>query len=300
MTRNNSRTLLVTGASGHLGRRVVELLLEAEAGPVVATTRSPEKLADLALRGVVVRKADFDYPRLLTDAFAGADRMLLISTDAIERPGLRLRQHRKAIDAALGAGVKHVVYTSLTNPGADSPVLIAPDHRGTEEVLAASGLSWTILRNNLYTDFLLGSLPQAIAAGKLFAAAASGGAAYVTREDCARAAAAALLSSDASRRILDIMGPAVVGFADLAWLVSDLTGRPVTYIPVEPAALKAGMVETGLPELVADVLVSFQVAMAQGKMGPATSAVEELTGQHPMSVAEFLLQHRDLLVPERR
>ncbi len=187
-------TLLITGASGQLGRRVLELLLDAGAGKLIATTRNPEKLAELARRGVVVRKADFDDAASLPAAFAGAGRLLLISTDAVGTPGRRIAQHRAAVDAAVRAGVKHVVYTSLTRPEPGSPVTFASDHYGTEQALAASPLGWTILRNNVYTDFLLRSLPQAVATGKLVAAAGDGGAGYVTREDCARVAAAALLA----------------------------------------------------------------------------------------------------------
>lgn len=113
MNWNRSKTLLVTGASGHLGRRVVEILLDAEAGPIVATTRSPEKLAVLADRGAEIRRADFNDPASLDEAFDGADRLLLVSTDAL---GHRLPQHRAAIRAAVRAGVKHIVYTSLANP----------------------------------------------------------------------------------------------------------------------------------------------------------------------------------------
>ncbi|MEO5728244.1 MAG: NAD(P)H-binding protein, partial [Byssovorax sp.] len=145
-----NQTLLVTGASGQLGRRVVELLLEAKAGTVVAATRDPAKLADLAARGVLVRKADFDDEGSLAEAFAGVDRLLLISTDSLVRPGHRLAQHQAAVRAAVSAGVGHIVYTSFTNPGVESPITVAPDHRLTEEAIAATKLGFTILRNNLY------------------------------------------------------------------------------------------------------------------------------------------------------
>src|SRR5262249_19713219 len=138
-------TLLVTGASGHLGRRVLELLLEAGAGQIIAATRTPEKLADFAQRGVVVRHADFDDPASLAEAFKGAERLLLISTDAIGTPGLRIQQHTNAIKAAEEAGVSHVVYTSLINPEPGTPIAIAPDHYGTEQALAQSKLGFTVL-----------------------------------------------------------------------------------------------------------------------------------------------------------
>src|SRR5436190_8513588 len=124
-------TLLVTGASGQLGRRVVELLLEKGASSIIATTRTPEKLADFAARGVVVRPADFDDPDSLARAFAGAERLLMISAQIFDLEGTRLRQHLNAVRAAGAAGVKHAIYTSLVNPGSESPILLAPDHAGT-------------------------------------------------------------------------------------------------------------------------------------------------------------------------
>jgi len=290
-------TLLVTGASGQLGRRVLELLLEARAGKLIATTRNPEKLADLASRGVSVRQADFEDAGSLPSAFAGAERMLLISTDAVDKPGRRIAQHRAAVEAAVRAGVKHVIYTSLTNPGPGSPVTFAPDHYGTEQALAASPLGWTILRNNVYTDFLLRSLPQAVVTGKLVAAAGDGGAGYVTREDCARAAARALASQSLDRKILDITGPAVVTHGELAQMASDLTGRPVEYVRVEADELRQGLLAAGIPAVFTDIVVSFDVARAKGTLAVVSNAVAELTGRPPMSVAAFLESQRAVLVP---
>ena len=288
-----NRTLLVTGASGRLGRRVVELLVDSRADRLVATTRYPDRLADLAKRGVIVRRADFDDPRSLAAAFAGADRLLLVSTDAIDAPGRRIEQHRAAIDAARAVGAGHVIYTSFAEP--DPRFMVAADHWATEQALAASGLGWTALRHNLYAEYLEEVLPEAMASGRLVAAAGEGGAAFVTREDCARAAAAALSSTDTGDRVLEIAGPAIVTVRDVARLASELAGRPVSYVPVEPAALKAGLVAAGLRGHVADVLVSMHVAMAQGKFRAATSAVADLTGRVPMSVAAFLSSKSDLL-----
>ncbi len=292
-----TQTLLVTGASGHLGRRVVELLLEVKAGHIIATTRSPKKLADLAEQGVEVRQADFDQPETLAAAFAGADRLLLISTDAVDGTDRRIKQHRNAVNAAEQAGVKHMIYTSLTRPEPGTPILLAPDHHATEQALAASSLDWTVLRNNVYTDLFLMSLPQAVAAGQLAAAAGDGGVGYVTREDCARAAAAALKATTSGRTTLDITGPEVVTYAELAQIASDITGRPVSYINVPPEEMVKGMVGAGFPQGVAELLVSFQTATAQGYLALATDTVAELTGSAPQSVRNFLAAYKEALLP---
>lgn len=291
-----TQTLLVTGASGHLGRRVIDLLLKAEAGHIIATTRSPQKLAKLTKQGVEVRQADFDRPETLTKAFAGADRLLLISTDAVDGTDRRIKQHRNAVNAAEQAGVKHVIYTSLTRPEPGSPILLAPDHHATEQALVASSLDWTVLRNNVYTDLLLMSLPQAIATGQLVAAAGDGGVGYVTREDCARAAAAVLKAATSGRTTLDITGPEVVTYAALAQIAGDITGRPVSYINVPAEEMVQGMVEAGFPQGVAELMVSFQTATAQGDLALATDTVTELTGTAPQSVRDFLAAHKEALV----
>jgi NAD(P)H dehydrogenase (quinone) len=274
----------------------VELLLEKEAGKIMAGTRKPEKLADLAARGVTVRHADFDDPKGLEAALAGVDRVLIISTDAIDRPGRRLAQHKAAVAAAVSAGVKHAVYTSMPNPES-SPVVFAPDHLGTEQALKASGMSWTILRDCWYTDYLIPTLAPAVASGQLIAATGQGGAPYVTREDCAQDAAAALASSDTSNRTFNITGPDLLTYTELAKLASELTGRPVTFVPVEPAERVTQLIAVGTPEFIAKLLVSSQIAIAQGKMGTPTNAVKELTGREPMSVREFLSAHRAALLP---
>jgi NAD(P)H dehydrogenase (quinone) len=288
-------TLLVTGASGHLGRRVVELLLERGAGPIVATTRNPASLADLAARGVDVRKADFEDTASLAAAFRGVERALLVSTDALDRPGRRLAQHRAAITAMSQAGVKHAVYTSLPNPYAGSPVIIADDHRLTEEALAASPLDFTILRNNLYTDLMLQSLPAAVASGTLFDARGAGKAAFVTREDCARAAAGALAEGRAGRHTLDVTGPAAVSSAEVAALLTEFTGRQVAHVSLPPEEFAKAMTAHGLPAPVAALLASFDVAIAKGDLASVSDTVQRLGGRAPQSVREFLTAHRAAL-----
>ncbi len=300
MSENRQPVLLVTGASGHLGRRVIDLLLEQGTGTIIAATRTPEKLADYVERGVEVRYANFDEPASLAEAFAGVDRLLLISTDTLGVPGQRLNQHRAAVQAADTAGVKHVVYTSLINPGPDSPIKIAPDHRGTEEALAASSMGWTALRNNIYAEVLIGTLRQAIQmGGKLFSAAGDGKTAYITREDCARAAAAALADSFEGRRTLDITGPEALSRAELADIASRITGQTVVYVPLEPDQMIQGMVSAGLPAPVAEILASFDAGIAQGKCATVSGAVEGLTGRKPTRVADFLAAQPELLAAAR-
>lgn len=274
----------------------MEVLLEKGAGKIIAGTRKPEKLADFAARGVVVRAADFEDPKGLEGALAGVDRVLIISTDAIDRPGRRLAQHQNAVAAAVKAGVKHAVYTSMPNPET-SPVVFAPDHLGTEQALKASGIGWTILRNCWYTEFLIPTLAPAVASGKLVAATGQGGAPYVTREDCAQAAAAALASTDASNQTWNITGPDLVTYSDLANLASEITGRPVSFESVTPEERTAQLIALGTPEPIAKLLVSSQVAIALGKMGAPTTAVKELTGRTARSVREFLAANKSALMP---
>lgn len=294
----NNDPLLVTGASGHLGRRVVELLTsnpQTQGRKIIALTRSPDKLSDFAARGVEVRQGDFDQPATLQAAFAGVERLLIISTDALDRPGHRLEQHLAAVEAARTAGVKHVVYTSLTNPGPESPVTLAPDHWGTETALRESGLGYTVLRNDLYTDFLLMGLPHAVASGKLVNSYADGKVSYVTREDCAQAAAAALSGSFEGKTVLDITGPAALTQSELAGIVSEITGKAVEYVAVSPETATQNLQGAGLPLPIAQLLVSFEVAGTRGQLAVVSSAVRELTGKEPKSVREFLSEQRAAL-----
>src|SRR6266511_2105322 len=194
--------IVVSGASGQLGRRTVQMLLElVDAAEVIAVSRTPDKAADL---GVATRHADFDDPDGLVAAFDGAQRLLLISTDAVRTHGYRARQHTNAIRAASRAGVEYVVYTSLT--GADRPghPIGAPmaDHAVTERALAESGLAYTVLRNNMYTELLLYAAPAAVASGVLASNQGAGATGYVTREDCAATAATLLVHGGHSERLL--------------------------------------------------------------------------------------------------
>lgn len=292
---STKRTLLVTGAAGNLGRQVIEQLLQAKAGPIVATTRTPEKLADLAKRGVEVREADFNKPESLTKAFTGAERLLLISTGDLFAEGLRLRQHRNAVKAAVDAGVKHVLYTSGPAPHPTPKGALINDHYWTEQAIAASPLEWTILRHHIYTDFLVGTLATALKFGVLSNSAGDGGNAYVTRADCARADAAALASDFSGRRILDITGPAPVTPTELARLASEISGKPLKYQSQSRAEHEKVLAGVGLPPFLVTALADFDEAQSQGYLAIRSPAVQALTGKAPQSVADFLKGERAAL-----
>ncbi len=284
---------IVTGASGQLGSQVIDNLLARGAEPIVAITRTPEKLAALRERGIDVRAGDFNDPATLGAAFDDGGRLLIISTDDLE-PGKRLAAHSNAVSAAKEAGVSHIVYTSLTNPDENNPIGFAADHRETETLITQTGIPHTILRNCLYADLLLMNGQQAVGAGALYAAAGDGKAGYVTRADCARAAAAALMA-EAGSTVRDVTGPETVGQADIAATLSQIAGKEIPYVPITRDALLSAMVENCLPEFMADVFASFDVAIAEGYLDVTTSDVEGLTGQKPQSVRDFLLANKTAL-----
>jgi NAD(P)H dehydrogenase (quinone) len=294
-----SDILLVTGASGHLGGRVLAHLLDTQripAGRLVAGTRTPAALADFAGRGVAVRRIDFEDPASLASGLAGIQRMLLISSDAIDRPGRRLAQHTAAIAAARAAGVRHVVYTSMLQPD-DSLISFAPDHLGTERALEGSGLGWTFLRNSWYMEALLLSLPAALAAGTWFTAAGEGGLSYVAREDCARAAAAALASSESANVRYDITGGELLTTGQIAEIASRVFNRPLRLDQLTDAQLADGMRAQGVPPPMVDFLVAFDTNTRAGKVATRSDAVQRLTGIAPQTLESFLTAHRAAFVP---
>jgi NAD(P)H dehydrogenase (quinone) len=289
MTDYRNSKILVSGAGGQLGRRVVELLLEAGATNVIAGTRDPAKLA---IPGAETRKVDFADPDLAT-AFAGVDQLLIISTDVIGE--LRQTLQTAAVAAAKAAGVKHIVYTSLTNPGPGSAVLLAPDHHVTEQAIEATGIPFTFLRNAVYMDMLLQSLPSALASGHWYTAAGSGRIAHISREDCARAAAAALLAGPQGGRFIDIAGADLLTTDEVAAVASDVLGKPINVVHVDDAGLTAGMVGAGLPQPVAELLTSFETATRLGQ-SEVKSQFADLVGKPPVSLREFLAANRSALV----
>lgn len=281
--------LIVAGASGHLGRGVAEELLARTApGGVRLLSRTPDALSDLAARGADVRFADFDDPASLPAALAGGRRLLLISTDALDR---RVAQHRAAIDAAVQAGIGHVIYTSVVSPEPGNPAAVVETHRQTEADLRAAGCAWTVLRNELYSEFQEMELREAAASGRLVHNRGDGRAAYVSRLDCAAAAAAVLAGDGHEGRAYDVTGPESLSADDLAGIYADLAGRPVEPVAVDDEALVAGMVgdsADGHAAFGARFVASFGRAIREGWFAEVSDAVETLTGRSPRSVRDVL------------
>jgi NAD(P)H dehydrogenase (quinone) len=291
--------IVVSGASGQLGRCTVQLLLElVDAAEVIAVSRTPDRAADL---GVATRRADFDDdPDGLVAAFDGAERLLLISTDEIRADGHRVRQHTNAIRAASRAGVQYVVYTSLTGADSTDHPVGAPmaDHAGTERALAESGLAYTVLRNNMYTDLLLYAARAAVMSGVLASNRGAGATGYVTRDDCAATAAALLVQGGHTERLLDVTGPAAVTDDQVAAMLSEVTGRDVHHKALTDEQVLAGAIGHGRPPLVAQTVAGFGRAVREGRFDIVTDVVARITGRQPTSVADFLTTHRPLLLPD--
>ncbi|MCU1432251.1 MAG: NAD(P)-dependent oxidoreductase [Actinotalea sp.] len=279
-------SLVVTGATGQLGRLVIDSLLAGgvPAESVVAAGRSSDRLAALAERGV--RTAVIEYGDLdtLVETFTGAETVLLISGSEV---GQRVEQHRNAIAAAEKAGVRRLVYTSA--PHADTADLIlAPEHRATEELLQESGLAVTILRNNWYTENYAGLLDQARATGEIVASAGDGRVASAPREDYAQAAAVVLTTDGHEGAVYELSGDVAWTFDELAAAVGEVIGSPVTYRAVAPAEHHAALVDAGLDTGTAGFLVALDGNIRDGALSDATGELSRLIGRPTTSLVDAL------------
>ena len=277
----------ISGAGGQLGRGAADLLLERVApADLVLVTRDPGQLGAYAERGADVREGNYDDPDGLRAAYRGVDRLLLISGADV---GRRVAQHSAAIAAAKEAGVSHVAYTGIVNPTEANTAAAAPEHRGTEEALLASGLEWTMLRNGIYGDLTALGLVQAVASGQYVYNSGAGGTSYVARSDCAAAAAVVLSEDGHAGKAYDVTGPEALSGAQLAALASELSGTPVEAVPVDDETYVGILVEHGgLPEPVAQFIASFGRAGREGQLATVSNAVEELTGTPARPFRELL------------
>ncbi|MGT2443678.1 SDR family oxidoreductase [Ensifer adhaerens] len=284
-----SDTLLVTGATGQLGKLVLDQLLASGIAParIIATSRDTAKLADYIARGVQARVADFDDPASLDQAFAGADRILIISTDALDQPGKRLKQHLAAVAAAKKAGAKHIVYTSMPSPET-SVIPFAPDHLGTENAIKATGIPYTILRNGWYMENLFMALPHALETGQWYSSSGEGRLAHIARGDAAKAAAAALAASTSESHTYTLTGGELRSTDEIAALVAKATGKSLNVVHISDEALAGGLKSAGLPDFLIPIVVSFDANTRGGHIDMVTSDVTALTGATPVTLAAFL------------
>ena len=267
-------SIVITGASGQLGRATASYVLE-RTSDVVLVTRSPESVTDL---GGEARFGDFDDPASLTRAFEGAERVLIISTDAV---GARLEGQRNAAAAAAAAGARQIAYTSIPNPSHNNPAGVVPDHRETEEAIRATGVPFTFLRNSIYAEIMAMGAEVARATGKLVTNAGDGRSSYVLRDDCARAAAAVLTTDGHENRIYDITGPKGLSVEEVAALY----GEGIEVVQLDDDAWIATMSEH-MPEAGARLFSSFGTATRLGYSAPVSTAVKDLTGRDPRPAAE--------------
>ncbi len=284
-----SDKLLVTGASGQLGKLILGHLLDTfniPAETIVAGSRDTAKLAEFAARGVETRRVDFDDPAL-ADSLAGIDRLLIISTDALDAEGTRLRQHKAAVEAATKAGVGRIFYTSMPSAD-DNKITFGPDHNGTEQAIKASGLAYTIFRNGWYMENLFMSLPQAIASGQWYSAAGEGRIAHIARDDIARAIAASLAAPASDNVVHTFTGGTAYTTDEIAAQVREVTGKPLEVIHVTDDQLAQGMAAAGVPAPFIPTFVSFDTNTREGKIAMVTNDAEQLSGSKPVSLKSFL------------
>ena len=277
--------IVVTGASGQLGQLVIQSLLRSvPASQIVAAVRQPAKAAALSALGVQVREADYNRPDTLDTAFAGAEKVLLISSSEV---GQRLPQHQNVIDAAVRVGVKLLAYTSLLKADS-SPLALAAEHLATERALKTSGLPHVLLRNGWYTENYLASVPAALAHGALIGCAGEGRIASAARVDYAEAAAAVLTLPDQAGKVYELAGDSAYTLAELAAELSQATGKTIPYVNLPEADYKAALLQAGLPAPFADLLANSDAGAAQGGLYDGSGQLGRLIGRPTTALAPLL------------
>lgn len=277
-------TVLVTGASGHLGRLVIESLLDrgVPAHDIVATARNLDSIADLAAKDVVVRRADYADPASLKDAFVGVDRVLLVSSSEV---GQRVAQHRNVIDAASAAGVELLAYTSIANADTTT-LLLAAEHQATEKYLAESGLPVVLLRNSWYVENWTQQIPVALEHGAVLGAAGEGRVSAATRADFAAATAVVLTLDGQAGKVYELGGtPFTV--AEYAAELSAQSGQSVSYQDLATEDFAAVLAGAGLPEPVAAVYADGDRGIKDGELLVGDD-LERLLGRPSTLLAEAI------------
>lgn len=277
--------LLVTGATGKLGSMAVEKLLETvPAENVAVSVRDPKKAEHLRARGVDVREGDFDKPETLDRAFAGIDRVLLISTDGDNET--RIRQHKAAVEAAKRANVGFIAYTSIGRAD-DSTIFLAEVHRATEAAIRDSGIPYSFLRNNWYTENEIGTVQAVLGGAPWLTSAGSGRVGWATRRDYAHAAAAVLAGSGHENTVYELSGNPLTQEQFAAELAGVL-GRDVPVQQVDDETYASIMAGAGVPEPVVPIVVAIQRAIRESNLDIESGDFEKLLGRPAEPVGAVL------------
>ncbi|MEV5029561.1 SDR family oxidoreductase [Paenibacillus sp. LPE1-1-1.1] len=279
--------ILVTGVTGKLGAIVIETLLETvPANDLAVSVRNPEKAESLRARGVDVRHGDFDQPETLDKAFAGIDRLLIVSTDGDNET--RIRQHGAAVAAAQRANVGFIAYTSLGN-ASENPIFLAPVHRATEEAIKNTGIPYSFLRNNWYLENEISSIQAVLGGAPWLTSAGSGKVGWATRRDYAQAAAAVLAGEGHENTVYELSGKPATQ-EELAAILAGVLGREVPVQQVDDATYASIMGSAGVPEPVVPILVGIQSAIREGALEVESNDFQKLLGRPATPIEEGLRQ----------
>jgi NAD(P)H dehydrogenase (quinone) len=274
--------IIVTGATGQLGRLVIAALLKkVPASGIVAAVRNAEKARDIAAFGVQVRRADYNQPPTWEEALKGADKVLLISSSEV---GQRAKQHRAVIDAARRAGIKLLVYTSVLRADT-SPLGLAAEHKETEALIRASGIPCTLLRNSWYTENYTAGIPGVLAHGAVYGCAGEGRISSATRADYAEAAAKVLTAENQAGRVYELAGDTAYTLAELAAEISRQFGRNIGYVDLPEAEYRNVLVKAGLPEVVAALLADSDTGVSKGALFDDGHQLSKLINRPTTSLA---------------
>jgi NAD(P)H dehydrogenase (quinone) len=280
-------TIAITGATGQLGQLTIQSLLKkTSAQDIVAVVRNPAKASTLSDLGVDVRQANYTNIETLSAAFAGVEKLLLISSSEV---GQRAAQHQNVIDAAKNAGVKHIVYTSILHADT-SPLALAEEHVITEQAIKASGLTYTLLRNSWYTENYTGNLKAAVEHGVILGAAGDGKIASAARQDYADAAATVLSSEGHDNTTYELAGDQAYTLSELAALVSELSGKTVQYHNLSEQESAQKLVELGLHAGFADILADSDIGASQGALFDNSQQLHQLIGRDTTPLTELVKQ----------
>ncbi|MFJ2259969.1 SDR family oxidoreductase [Streptomyces sp. NPDC087844] len=275
-------SIVVTGATGHLGKHVIEGLLEkVPADQVVAVVRSKEKAADLAARGVRIAVADYNAPETFDSVFSAGDRVLLVSGNEFGKG--RVAQHKVVLDAAKAAGVALFAYTSA--PGTLTAAL-ADDHRGTEAAILESGVTYALLRNGWYNENYTENLAPVLEHGAVVQAAGEGRISTASRADYAAAAVAVLTGEGHENQTYELGGDTTFSFAEYAAAVSQASGKEIAYNAVPAETYKGILTGAGLPAPFAEILAGVDESIEKGELIVSTGDLSRLTGRPTTPIAE--------------